>query len=1755
MIKTRTIKRYLTFGVLSLTATAGVCANDLPNIILILADDLGYGDLSCYGATKVDAKNIDRLAREGIRFTDAHTPSAVCSPTRYGLLTGRYPWRYPKLKTGVLHHRDTLSIGVNQPTIASLLKTRGYATAAVGKWHLGWGSGSNPADWNKELKPGPLEVGFDYFFGIPTVNSEEPEVFVENRRVAGLKEDDPIIGIRGYRMIGGESARYRHGHIDGRHTEKALEWLEKNKKGPFFLYFATCAVHTPVIPHPRFHQSSQAGEYGDFIQENDWRVGQILDWLDRSGLAENTLVIYTSDNGGADIIKSSGHPFYRKDPEVTTSYHYGHYPNGKVLRGQKSDIWEGGHRVPMIVRWPAQVEAGRVADGLTGLTDVFATLADILDIPLPENAAPDSKSFAPVITGDEDKPARTRLIMASMDGTLAIREDHWKYIDGQGSGGITSGKGRWNPDLPFDENEPPGQLFDLNADPGEHYNLYEQYPERVGRMKSRLREMEGEARSGESTDGGPYQATGIKICEVDDQGAIIWTRLTENKKRLGDDHPLPVVAYYDRRTGMQANNYSKHEDSVVVCFPEDSGIETIEGAVPGTGGMVNVACRKKGGEEWKETGWLSVDPERDFTRQVRLDGLKPGTHYEIKVFSRKNTGSGMGEVVEGQFKTAPAAGVASGVSFAVSTGQYYPRKDTLTGFRIYPEILELDPDFFVHTGDIVYYDVLGKSVPLARWHWARMYSQPTHVEFHRNMASYFIKDDHDTWMDDCWPDQNSTFMGDLTFEQGQKIFLEQVGMGRLTYRTVRWGKDLQIWMVEGRDYRSPNSMPDGPGKTIWGKEQMEWFRRTVAASDATFRILISPTPVVGPDRKGKNDNHSNSGFTYEGDKIRDFISGQKNMFVVCGDRHWQYVSVDDRTGIREYSCGPASDIHAGGWSNDQVMPEHRYLNVTGGFLLVEVDREDGRPCISFRHYGVDGKLLHEDKLTAGCIRRESAGDELRKKVNFDENWEFTLNEDLDIHSIEAGKGYWKKVCLPHDWSIEKGFDRDNPSGGRGGYFPGGTGWYKREFEIPPEGRERHLLIVFDGVYKDADIWVNGRHVGFHRHGYLSFYYDITDFVRTDTTNVIVLRVDNTDLPHDRWYSGCGIYRHVWLNYLSGVHIPVWGTYITTPRISEEKARVEIKTDVVNEHGEETGCRIKAEIRDASGELCGESISEDIVLSPGDTHRFVQHIEVPAPDLWSPEHPAMYYARQTVYSSGRATDRLSTPFGIRKVEFSAEKGFLLNGKRIFLAGVNNHHDAGCVGAAVPERTLYLRLKTLKEMGCKAIRTAHNPHAPELLNMCDTMGILIIDEAFDKWEINEFGIPGKWKVHLPSFGFKENRETYLKDFIDRDRNHPAVILWSVGNEVVEADRPLGAEVMKRLADFVHEYEPTRCVSAALQPPGRGPDGRPFEMAFEMDVVGYNYMNQYFLEDREKYGFVLYASEALARYTRDLKHPPPKYIPEQSFFDAEKYACGHFIWTGIDYLGEAVQPWPLKGWENGLINTCGFRKPFSYYIQSLYSDDSMVHIAVRDRSVTRQVGKKGWDWPPVASHWNWEGHEQPLEVYTYTNCEEVELQVNGRSLGEKSLKESFQKDPSQKMIVWKLPFEAGWINAIGKNGGKEICRHRLRTAGPAEDLILETGRRSLSSGKREAAHMVVKVTDGNGTLVPSARNLIQFTLTGPAEIIGVDNGDLWSLESYRSGHRETRNGKCLAVIRSTGEKGKITFQAASKGFDPVSVIIDVK
>lgn len=457
-----------------------------------------------------------------------------------------------------------------------------------------------------------------------------------------------------------------------------------------------------------------------------------------------------------------------------------------------------------------------------------------------------------------------------------------------------------------------------------------------------------------------YQATGIKICEVNTNSCIVWTRLTQNEKPASVDGPLPEVTYGGRK--RNENIEDRPDITPLVVFPRNASVENLQGAAPGTMGQSRVLYRKEGEKGWKETVWAEVDAKKDFTRQQELKNLEPGKAYEVKVEGRASENENVSSVTGGRFRTAPSAEAAQAVKFAVMTCQdYFDRDLHDEGWKIHGAILGLNPDFYVHTGDNLYYDSWAKSLPLARWMWQQTSGMPSQKRMTAGLGGYFMKDDHDTWMNDCWPGMKTKFMGDFTFAQGQEVFREQVGMGERTYRSVRWGKDLQIWMPEGRDYRSPNDMRDGPKKSIWGEEQKKWFQETVAASDATFRVLITSTPLVGPDRDNKSDNHANKVFGHEGAELREFCAKEK-MVVICGDRHWQYVSIDSKTGLREFGCGPTTDAHAAGWPKDRKDPEQIYVKVVGGFLEGSVERKDGMARLTLRHHGVNGEVLHEETV-------------------------------------------------------------------------------------------------------------------------------------------------------------------------------------------------------------------------------------------------------------------------------------------------------------------------------------------------------------------------------------------------------------------------------------------------------------------------------------------------------------------------------------------------------------------------------------------------------------------------------------------------------------------------------------------------------------------------------------------------------------------------------------------------------------------------
>lgn len=455
-----------------------------------------------------------------------------------------------------------------------------------------------------------------------------------------------------------------------------------------------------------------------------------------------------------------------------------------------------------------------------------------------------------------------------------------------------------------------------------------------------------------------YFTNGLKIGEVDQNSAIIWTRLSKDPEFNMQGHMFIEYEIPSEKKNGKPDYGSK--------YPEGATLEDMAFSLPGSEGEVRLTYWPKGNmNAVVEKDWMPVDPGKDFTKQIELTNLQPGTEYSVAMTARKPGGEAT-SIVTGEFKTAPAPDTIADVDFTVVTCHDFIRRDDLeNGHRIYPSMARfVKPDFMVHAGDIEYYDKpnpWARNQELARYKWNRIFALPFQLDFYRQFSTYFIKDDHETLKNDAWPGQT---YGDLTWEQGLAIYREQVPIGEKTYRTIRWGKDLQIWMVEGRDFRSPNTMPDGPDKTIWGEEQKAWLFQTMEASDASFKVLISPTPIVGPDRGSKNDNHANEGFAWEGNQVREFLGKQKNTFVLCGDRHWQYATVDDETGVREYSAGAGSDMHAGGFKMELRTDEHKYLQIKGGFLGVNVKRSKDVPLITLTHYDVDGAMQHRETFAS-----------------------------------------------------------------------------------------------------------------------------------------------------------------------------------------------------------------------------------------------------------------------------------------------------------------------------------------------------------------------------------------------------------------------------------------------------------------------------------------------------------------------------------------------------------------------------------------------------------------------------------------------------------------------------------------------------------------------------------------------------------------------------------------------------------------------
>ncbi len=764
---------------------------------------------------------------------------------------------------------------------------------------------------------------------------------------------------------------------------------------------------------------------------------------------------------------------------------------------------------------------------------------------------------------------------------------------------------------------------------------------------------------------------------------------------------------------------------------------------------------------------------------------------------------------------------------------------------------------------------------------------------------------------------------------------------------------------------------------------------------------------------------------------------------------------------------------------------------------------------------------------------------IRESLDFD--WRFLRGDVPGAERSDHDDSAWRELSLPHDFSIEGPFSKDAPGGGSHGWAPGGIGWYRRWFELGARDLEGSTWVEFDGVYHQSDVWLNGAHVGRRNYGYSSFHYELSQHARAGK-NLLSVRADNSDQPNCRWYSGSGIYRHVWLVRTGAVHVERHGTYVTTPSVSRELAEASVRTRV---RSLAPGLELELETRILAAdrrEIAGD-IARATTSSKART-TFVQRLRVERPELWSPEEPALYVLETTLRVHGVITDRVSTPFGIRSAHFDAERGFLLNGASVKLKGVCLHHDAGALGAAVPERVLERRLEILKEFGCNAIRTAHNPPAPELLELCDRMGFLVVDEAFDKWE----GLPEEaWWMKTKSFALDWEQD--LRAMLERDANHPSVVLYSVGNETGQpGSEPVNA-TLQRLVEFVHREEPSRQVTCALILPNVPSFDervlRVLSSARYMDVLGANYQEPLYEAIHEQAPGVGVLGTETFKYYRSGQDLRTGYDPKNPWYDVAEHdwVSGQFLWVGIDYLGESNR-WPLRGWPSGLFDTCCFPRPEAWFQRSAWRSEPVVKISVFAAGPGDVANP--WYAPTLAAHWNFAAHAgKLLRLQTQTNCESVELVVNGVSHGRRRSLEFLNRAP-----IWFVPWAAGTVEAIARNGDEVVARDAVRTSGPIARIALLADRNELGANGRDVAHVEVRLVDESGLLVPDDDRTIDFELTGPGRILGLDNGDLECEEPYQGRTRTTRAGRCLAIVQAARQAGTLELTASTGDFSPTRI-----
>ena len=750
----------------------------------------------------------------------------------------------------------------------------------------------------------------------------------------------------------------------------------------------------------------------------------------------------------------------------------------------------------------------------------------------------------------------------------------------------------------------------------------------------------------------------------------------------------------------------------------------------------------------------------------------------------------------------------------------------------------------------------------------------------------------------------------------------------------------------------------------------------------------------------------------------------------------------------------------------------------------------------------------------------------RANVSFDNAWRFFKGDAPHAQDADFDDDVWSPVNLPHDWSIQGPFDEKNPAGGAGAFLPTGVAWYRKHFLLPGNYEGQRLFLEFDGVMANSDVWLNGVHLGKRPYGYVSFCYELTPHLRKGVRemNVLAVRTDTSNQPASRWYAGSGLYRHVHLIITGPVHLDQWSTVVTTPRISAAEAAVHLETAVLNQS--ESAHKVSAQISilGPDGQPVQTLETAEQSIAAGASAHFRQDLVVPSPQLWDIGRPALYRASVRIREAGVVLDEETTAFGIREFHFDPATGFWLNGKNFKLKGVALHHDGGALGAAVPLSIWERRLASLKEVGVNAVRTAHNPADPAFLDLCDRIGVLVMEEMFDTWKYAK----NKADYHLY---FDDWSKLDTADTVRRDRNHPGIILYSAGNEIRDTPKAdLAKSILRSLIDTFHQYDPTRPVTQALFRPNASHDYDD-GLADMLDVIGQNYRENELLAAHEaKPSRKIVGTEN----THDLK-------VWQALRDHPAYS-GQFLWTGYDYLGES-RAWPRIGAASGLFDRTGRPKPLAYQRKSWWSDEATVYIARRIRPSGATPSDPGFeplqrrqevfsDWTPADSS----AHTENVEVYS--NCETVELLLNGKSLG------TVPRPASDAPRVWSVPFEPGVLLAVGRNKGQEVARHELRTAGKAARILLSADREKLTSSWDDVAVLRATIVDEKGVPVPGATDTITFAGKGSAYIAGIDSGDNDWHDSFQGNSCKAYDGQCIVILRERSANGSLTMSASAPG-----------